>query len=118
MSKKCILVILDGWGHGNKDMSDAVSQANTPFVDGLYDQYANSELRTDGENVGLPHGQMGNSEVGHMNIGAGRIVYQDLLKINGAIESGEFHKNCTLLNLLEEAKKSGKRLHFIGLGPG
>ena len=80
--KKTVLIILDGWGHGDKTKSDAIHQANTPFIDSLYFKYPNSELLTDGENVGLPNGQMGNSEVGHLNIGAGRIVYQDLAKIN------------------------------------
>lgn len=82
MNKKVILAILDGWGISpNKEIS-AVDKANTPFVDSLYKKYPNATLRTDGLNVGLPEGQMGNSEVGHMNLGAGRIVYQDLVKIN------------------------------------
>ena len=80
--KKTALIILDGWGHGDKTMSDAIHQANTPFIDSLYNKYPNSELLTYGKHVGLPEGQMGNSEVGHLNIGSGRIVYQDLAKIN------------------------------------
>ena len=80
--KKTALIILDGWGHGDKTKSDAIYHANTPFIDSLYEKYPNCELLTDGENVGLPKGQMGNSEVGHLNIGAGRIVYHDLTKIN------------------------------------
>ena len=80
--KKTGLIILDGWGHGDKTKSDAIYNANTPFIDSLYKKYLNCELLTYGENVGLPKGQMGNSEVGHLNIGAGRIVYQDLAKIN------------------------------------
>ena len=84
--KKTVLIILDGWGHGDKTKSDAIYHANTPFVDSLYKKYPNCELLTDGENVGLPKGQMGNSEVGHLNIGAGRIVYQDLAKINIACQ--------------------------------
>ena len=87
MHKKVVLVILDGWGHGAKTKSDAIFNANTPFVDSLYQKYPNSELLTDGENVGLPEGQMGNSEVGHLNIGAGRIIYQDLAKINIACKN-------------------------------
>ena len=90
MSKRCALIILDGWGHGKEDSSDAIHAARTPFTDSLYDTATHAELRTDGENVGLPEGQMGNSEVGHMNIGAGRIVYQDLLRINKDIQSGAF----------------------------
>ena len=80
--KKTALIILDGWGHGDKTKSDAIHNAKTPFVDSLYHKYINCELLTDGEYVGLPKGQMGNSEVGHLNIGAGRIVHQDLEKIN------------------------------------
>ena len=87
--KKTVLIILDGWGHGDKTKSDAIFNASTPFIDSLYTKYPNSELLTDGENVGLPAGQMGNSEVGHINIGAGRIVYQDLANISKAIEDGE-----------------------------
>ena len=79
---KTALIILDGWGHGNKTDSDAIYNANTPFIDSLYNQHLNSELKTFGESVGLPEGQMGNSEVGHLNIGSGRIVYEDLVKIN------------------------------------
>ena len=80
--KKTALIILDGWGHGDKTKSDAIYNANTPFLDDCYNKYPNCELLTDGENVGLPIGQMGNSEVGHFNIGAGRVVYQDLARIN------------------------------------
>ena len=80
--KKTALIILDGWGHGQENRSNAIFNANTPYVDSLYKNSLNTELRTDGECVGLPKGQMGNSEVGHLNIGAGRIVYQDLAKIN------------------------------------
>jgi 2,3-bisphosphoglycerate-independent phosphoglycerate mutase len=81
-SKKFVLIIMDGWGHGDKTKSDAIYMANTPFIDSLYKKYPNAELITCGEEVGLPEGQMGNSEVGHLNIGAGRVVYQDLVKIN------------------------------------
>ena len=90
--KKTALIILDGWGHGDKTKSDAIYNANTPFIDSLYSTYPNCELLTDGENVGLPKNQMGNSEVGHINIGAGRIVHQDLVKINIACEENSISK--------------------------
>ncbi|MFN6380226.1 MAG: 2,3-bisphosphoglycerate-independent phosphoglycerate mutase [Flavobacteriales bacterium] len=115
MNKKVALIILDGWGHGKKDKSNAVFAANTPFTDSLYDQYAHAELRTDGENVGLPEGQMGNSEVGHMNIGAGRVVYQDLVKINIAIREGEFQQHPTVKQAFEYAEKENKKVHLLGL---
>ena len=83
--KKVALLILDGWGIGDRSKSDAIANANTPFVDSLYENYPHSSLKTSGEDVGLPDGQMGNSEVGHLNIGAGRVVYQDLALINKAI---------------------------------
>ena len=113
--KKVALLILDGWGHGNKSKSDAIFNANTPFIDSLEKTYPNAELLTDGENVGLPKGQMGNSEVGHLNIGAGRIVYQDFTRINKAIKDNEFQKNPIILKAFEQAKSSGKKLHFMGL---
>ena len=103
-SKKTILIILDGWGHGNKKKSDAIHHASTPFIDSLYEKYPNSELRTDGAHVGLPSGQMGNSEVGHLNIGAGRIVYQDLVRINKACEDGSIDKNPTIINTFKYVK--------------
>ena len=93
MTKKAALIILDGWGIGDGTSSDAISNAHTPFTDSLYDQYPHAELLTDGENVGLPTGQMGNSEVGHMNIGAGRVVWQMLAKINRIISNGELSDN-------------------------
>jgi 2,3-bisphosphoglycerate-independent phosphoglycerate mutase len=114
MSKKAALIIMDGWGHGRPDESNAIHLANTPFIDSLYNTVPNAELRTDGVNVGLPEGQMGNSEVGHLNIGAGRIVYQDLQRINVAIESGELSENPELKRALALAK-DGRRLHFMGL---
>lgn len=114
-SKRIILIILDGWGHGPKPESSAIAQANTPFVDSLYQQYPNSELVTYGELVGLPEGQMGNSEVGHLNIGAGRIVYQDFAKINKAIREKTFHQNETLLAALKKAKAADKAVHLMGL---
>ncbi|MCC6600195.1 MAG: 2,3-bisphosphoglycerate-independent phosphoglycerate mutase, partial [Crocinitomicaceae bacterium] len=115
MNKKVCLVVLDGWGHGKKDGSNAIFMANTPFTDSLYEKYPNAELRTDGENVGLPDGQMGNSEVGHMNIGAGRIVYQDLVKINIAIRDGSFFTHPVLNGAFDFAKEKKKKLHLIGL---
>ncbi len=115
MAKRNMLIILDGWGHGPKPEVSAIAQANTPFVDSLYKKYPNSELVTYGEQVGLPEGQMGNSEVGHLNIGAGRIVYQELARINKAIRDKEFHQNQTLLDALAYAKKNNKAVHFMGL---
>jgi 2,3-bisphosphoglycerate-independent phosphoglycerate mutase len=115
MGKKTVLMILDGWGHGSGNASDAIANAKTPFVDGLYQKYPNSELRTDGENVGLPDGQMGNSEVGHLNIGAGRVVFQDLLRINNAIKEGTFDPNRILRDAFIAAKEKGSDVHFIGL---
>jgi len=114
-NKKCILVIMDGWGHGAVEQSDVIQHANVPFVSSLYAKYPNSTLVTCGELVGLPEGQMGNSEVGHLNLGAGRIVYQELQRINVAIRTGEFKQNETLLNAIAYAKKNKKKLHLIGL---
>jgi 2,3-bisphosphoglycerate-independent phosphoglycerate mutase len=115
MNKKVCLIIMDGWGKGRMDESNAIFQANTPFVDSLNTNAATSQLLTDGENVGLPAGQMGNSEVGHMNIGAGRIVYRDLLRINRAVESGDFMKEKTLVEALDYAKEKSVSVHFMGL---
>ncbi len=112
---RALLVILDGWGHGPDPKVSAIAQGNTPFVDSLYDQYPNAELTTFGEQVGLPEGQMGNSEVGHLNIGAGRIVYQELARINKAIRDGVLQKNETLVEAMQYAKDKGKALHFMGL---
>lgn len=109
------LIILDGWGIGNGSKSDAIANANTPFMDSLLRQYPHATLRTSGEDVGLPDGQMGNSEVGHLNIGAGRIVYQELTRINKSIRDGEFFENKVLLAAFEEAKKRNSKIHFIGL---
>jgi 2,3-bisphosphoglycerate-independent phosphoglycerate mutase len=114
-SKKVVLIILDGWGHGNNDKTNAIKQADTPFIDSLYQQYPNAELFTSGENVGLPDGQMGNSEVGHLNLGAGRIVYQELGKINNAIKENNLHNNEVLLKALAFAKENNKKVHLIGL---
>src|SRR5215216_1413928 len=94
--KKTMLIIMDGWGVGKVKSSDAIQNAKVPFVNSLYGVYPNTTLTTCGEAVGLPEGQMGNSEVGHLNLGAGRIVYQELQRINVAIREGEFQKNSTL----------------------
>lgn len=115
MNKKVILTILDGWGIApNKDVS-AVDAAKTPFVDGLQKKYPSATLRTDGMNVGLPEGQMGNSEVGHMNLGAGRIVYQDLVKINMAVEKDTLKDQKPIKEAFEYAKQNDKNVHFLGL---
>lgn len=114
-NKKVILVIMDGWGLGKVSTSDAIQHANTPFVSSLYKNYPNTTLVTCGEAVGLPDGQMGNSEVGHLNLGAGRIVYQELQRINVAIRDGSFAKNEVLLEALKYAKTNNKSLHLLGL---
>lgn len=108
-------MILDGWGLAQNKAVSAIDKANTPFIDGLYEKYSHSKLEASGLAVGLPEGQMGNSEVGHMNIGAGRVVYQDLVKINKAVETGELAQNPTLLGALNYAKSNGKKVHLMGL---
>ena len=113
--KKVILIIMDGWGIGKNKNSDAIQHANTPFVSSLYAKYPNTTLVTCGEDVGLPQGQMGNSEVGHLNLGAGRIVYQELQRIHVAIKTGEFANNQVLKNAIQYAKQNNKPLHLIGL---
>ncbi|MBQ5729993.1 MAG: hypothetical protein IIV57_00080 [Bacteroidaceae bacterium] len=115
MSKKALLVILDGWGIGNQSKGDVIFSTPTPYWDYLVSNYPNSQLQASGENVGLPAGQMGNSEVGHLNIGGGRVVYQDLLKINRAIADGSIKQNPQLVAAVEYAKANGKKLHFMGL---
>lgn len=110
-----MLVIMDGWGLGAVAQSDVIQHAQVPFVSSLYSTYPNSTLITCGEQVGLPEGQMGNSEVGHLNLGAGRIVYQELQRINVAIRSGAFQQNPTLLSAIDYAKKNNKDLHLMGL---
>ena len=110
-----MLLIMDGWGHGKVPAADAIANANVPFVKSLYNKYPHTELITCGEDVGLPAGQMGNSEVGHLNIGAGRIVYQELEKINVAIRNGELENSKVLEAAFDAAKAEGKTLHFIGL---
>lgn len=114
-NKKTILVIMDGWGLGAKFESDAIQHAHVPFVNSLYQQYPNTTLTTCGELVGLPEGQMGNSEVGHLNLGAGRIVYQELQRINVAIRTGDFAGNPQLQASILYAKDNGKKLHLLGL---
>lgn len=113
--KKVILIIMDGWGLGKVSSSDAIQHAKTPFVSSLYSKYPNTTLITCGEDVGLPEGQMGNSEVGHLNLGAGRIVYQELQRINVAIRTGELAQNKVLLDAVTYAKQHNKSLHLLGL---
>src|SRR5881397_2407688 len=113
--KKAILVIMDGWGLGKVKSSDAIQNAKTPFVSSLYSTYPNTTLTTCGEAVGLPEGQMGNSEVGHLNMGAGRIVYQELQRINVAIQDGSFAKNEILLRTLQNVRQRNRPLHLLGL---
>ncbi|WP_286913810.1 2,3-bisphosphoglycerate-independent phosphoglycerate mutase [Flavobacterium sp. UBA4197] len=115
MKKKVILMILDGWGKSPDPKVSAIDNANTPFIDSLYTQYPNASLRTDGLNVGLPEGQMGNSEVGHMNLGAGRIIYQDLAKINLAVQNKTLNNEKVLRDAFEYAKNNTKKVHFLGL---
>ena len=115
MNKKVILMILDGWGKSPDPKASAIDNANTPFIDSLYSKYPNAQLRTDGLNVGLPEGQMGNSEVGHMNLGAGRIVYQDLAKINLAVANETMNQEKPLMDAFDYAKKNNKTVHFLGL---
>jgi len=115
MNKKVILIILDGWGISTNPTVSAVDQANTPFVDSLYQRFPHAKLEASGEAVGLPEGQMGNSEVGHMNIGAGRVVYQDLVKINVSIREHELEKMPVLADALDYAATQNKKVHFMGL---
>jgi 2,3-bisphosphoglycerate-independent phosphoglycerate mutase len=113
--RKAMLIIMDGWGHGAKDASDAIHQANTPFVDALYSSVPHTELATCGEAVGLPVGQMGNSEVGHFTIGAGQIVFQELARINKSIRDGEFEQLEILRNAFLKSKRNGTKVHLLGL---
>ncbi|WP_243348228.1 2,3-bisphosphoglycerate-independent phosphoglycerate mutase [Parabacteroides sp. FAFU027] len=115
MAKKALLLILDGWGIGNHSKADVIYNTPTPYWDYLVSTYPNSQLQASGENVGLPDGQMGNSEVGHLNIGAGRIVYQDLVKINIACRDNSILKNPEIVKAFTYAKESGKQVHFMGL---
>lgn len=113
--KKTALVVLDGWGRPDNPDVSAIDKAHTPFVDSLYENYPQTWIKTSGLDVGLPDGQMGNSEVGHMNLGAGRVVYQDLVKINLAAENGDFANDPTLQNALAHAKATGGKIHITGL---
>ncbi len=115
MAKKALLMILDGWGIGNHSKSDAIFSTPTPYWDYLVNTYPHSELQASGENVGLPDGQMGNSEVGHLNIGAGRVVYQDLVKINKACKDGSILTNPEIVDAFTYARDNGKAIHFMGL---
>lgn len=115
MSKKALLMILDGWGIGDKKKDDVIFNTPTPYWDSLIAKYPNSQLEASGENVGLPDGQMGNSEVGHLNIGAGRIVYQDLVKINRACADNSIMQNKEVVSAFTYAKENGKNIHFMGL---
>ena len=115
MAKKALLMILDGWGIGHHDKADVIWNTPTPYLDYLHTTYPNSQLEASGENVGLPDGQMGNSEVGHLNIGAGRVVYQDLVKINRACRDNSIMENPEIKNAYEYAQRTGKRLHLMGL---
>ena len=115
MAQKTLLMILDGWGNAPDPKVSALDQAHTPYIDSLYKKYASNTLKTDGVHVGLPDGQMGNSEVGHMNLGAGRIVNQDLVKINLAVENDELKNEKVLIDSLEYAQKDGKKVHILGL---
>jgi len=113
--KKVALIILDGWGYGRNDKSNAILAANTPFFDSMIANYPNSKLEASGTAVGLPAGQMGNSEVGHMNLGAGRVVYQELGRIHKAVDDNEFPQIAVLKEAFEYAKQNDKKVHFIGL---
>jgi 2,3-bisphosphoglycerate-independent phosphoglycerate mutase len=115
MNKKVILMILDGWGITQDPKVSAIYNAKTPYINALYDKYPNAQLRTDGEHVGLPEGQMGNSEVGHMNLGAGRIVYQNLARINKAVREKTLGKEKVLLDTFKYAKENNKNVHLLGL---
>ncbi len=114
-NKKVVLIILDGWGYGRNDKSNAILAANTPFFDSMLQKYPNSKLEASGTAVGLPAGQMGNSEVGHMNLGAGRIVYQELGRIHKAVDDNEFPTNPVIKEAFGYAKQNNKDVHFIGL---
>ena len=115
MNRKLALIILDGWGIGDQSHSDAIYQAQTPIMDELMKSYPSTTLTTFGEAVGLPEGQMGNSEVGHLNIGAGRVVFQELTRINRSIRTGDFFKNQTLIHAFQNAKNKNVKMHFMGL---
>src|ERR1700744_6570925 len=113
--KKVVLIILDGWGYGRNDKSNAIHAAKTPFFDSLLAKYPNSKLEASGMSVGLPAGQMGNSEVGHMNLGAGRVVYQELGRIHKAVDDKELDENAVIKDAFNYAKENNRDVHFIGL---
>ncbi|HNR74646.1 MAG TPA: 2,3-bisphosphoglycerate-independent phosphoglycerate mutase, partial [Cyclobacteriaceae bacterium] len=115
MNKKVLLMILDGWGIAKNTKVSAIDNAKTPYIHSLYKKYPHSTLEASGLAVGLPDGQMGNSEVGHMNIGAGRVVYQDLVRINKAVAEKELDKNPVLTEAINYAHKNNKAFHLIGL---
>ncbi len=115
MSNKVLLMILDGWGNGRHDEADVISKVHPAYISKMTETYPHAELRTDGENVGLPDGQMGNSEVGHLNIGAGRVVYQDLVKINRACRDNSIMRNAEVVKAFEYAKQNGVAVHMMGL---
>ena len=115
MDKKVLLMILDGWGIGNRSKSDVIYTMHPAYITAMTEHYPHAQLRTDGENVGLPNGQMGNSEVGHLNIGAGRVVYQDLVKINRACADNSIMQNPEIVKAFEYAKQKGANVHFMGL---
>ncbi|MBR5811475.1 MAG: 2,3-bisphosphoglycerate-independent phosphoglycerate mutase [Alistipes sp.] len=115
MDKKVLLMILDGWGIGNGTKSDVISTMKPAYISAMTEKYPHAQLRTDGENVGLPNGQMGNSEVGHLNLGAGRVVYQDLVKINRACADNSIFQNEEIVKAFEYAKANGVNVHFMGL---
>ena len=115
MSNKALLIILDGYGIGDHKKDDAIFNTPTPYIDSLVANYPHSQLQASGEDVGLPAGQMGNSEVGHLNIGAGRVVYQDLVKINRAIADGSFAENPEIKSAFSYAREHNVPIHFMGL---
>ena len=114
-NKKAMLMILDGWGIGKGDKSDVISTAPTPFIDSLMKEYPHSQLLASGEYVGLPDGQMGNSEVGHLNLGAGRVLYQDMVKITRAIKDKSLWKHPQILKAYNYAKENNKQVHLLWL---
>ena len=115
MANKVLLMILDGWGNGRHDRADVISTVHPAYISAMTERYPHAQLRTDGENVGLPDGQMGNSEVGHLNIGAGRVVYQDLVKINRACRDNSILKNPEVVRAFDYARQNGVGVHFMGL---
>nr|HPR60860.1 2,3-bisphosphoglycerate-independent phosphoglycerate mutase [Prolixibacteraceae bacterium] len=119
IKRKTLLMILDGWGIGKGDNTDVVKTAPTPFIDSLMEKYPHSQLLASGEHVGLPDGQMGNSEVGHLNLGAGRVLYQDMVKITRAIRDKSLWQHPQILKAYNYAKENNKQIHLVGLiGPG